>query len=171
MLGSCDIFLHTLIFRYVALPSFALKPGDFMKKYQLTGKCLCGVIKAMAGSASSQLDACHCNMCRNWGGAPYFAIDCGSDVTFEGAEHIKCYDSSAWAERGFCTKCGTHLFYRLKEQNQYMMPAGLFSNLPEMDFHMEIFIDEKPAYYSFSNPTEKLTGAEVFARFTSGQDA
>ncbi len=141
-----------------------------MNTNQITGQCLCGAIKAVAHSAAAQLDACHCSMCRNWGGGPYFAIECGSDVSFEGAGHIKCYDSSVWAERGFCSKCGTHLFYRLKEQNLYMMPAGLFSNLPEMDFHKEIFIDEKPAYYSFSNVTEKLTGAEVFAQFASAQE-
>ena len=26
-----------------------------------------------------------------------------------------CQQSSAWAERGFCKNCGSHLFYRLKE--------------------------------------------------------
>jgi hypothetical protein len=29
----------------------------------------------------------------------------------------------------------------------------------------QIFIDEKPAYYTFANQTKTMTGAEVFAMF------
>jgi len=36
-------------------------------------------------------------------------------------------------------------------------------------FTSEIFIDEKPDYFSFANDTKKMTGAEVFAMFASGQ--
>ena len=42
-------------------------------------------------------------------GGPSLSVDCGSDVVYEGKEHIVIYDSSAWAERGFCKKCGGHL--------------------------------------------------------------
>ena len=54
------------------------------------------------------------------------AVDCGTDVTFEGEENISVFESSEWAERGFCKECGSHLFYRLKATHQYIMPAGLF---------------------------------------------
>lgn len=29
----------------------------------------------------------------------------------------------------------------------------------------QVFIDEKPAYYEFTNKTKNLTGAELFALF------
>jgi hypothetical protein len=32
-------------------------------------------------------------------------------------------------------------------------------------FDRQIFIDEKPEYYSFANETKNMTGAEVFAQF------
>ena len=87
------------------------------------------------------------------------------DVSFEGEEHISVYDSSPWAERGFCSRCGTHLFYRIKQTKQYMMPVGLRGNLPELVLKREVFIDEKPAFYSFANQTSTMTGAEIFAKY------
>jgi hypothetical protein len=104
-------------------------------------------------------------MCRKWGGGPLLAVDCGSDVTFEGEQNVAVFDSSLWAERGFCSQCGTHLFYRVKQKNQYIMPAGLFDDVPELTMDHQIFIDEKPDYYCFSNETENMTGAEAFAAF------
>ena len=95
------------------------------------------------------------------------AINCGSDVSFEGKENIGVFDSSQWAERGFCKTCGSHLFYRLKEDNQYIIPAGIFENSEKLVFDNQVFIDKKPAYYSFSNKTHNMTEAEIFARYGS----
>ena len=94
------------------------------------------------------------------------ATECGADVSFEGADAIGTYASSDWAERGFCKQCGTHLFYRLKEGGHYAIPLGLFDDDAEWWFAEQIFIDRKPAYYSFAENTRNLTGAEVFAQYS-----
>jgi len=129
-----------------------------------TGKCLCGAVKVSAKAASPNVGACHCSMCRTWGGGPLMAIDCGTDVSIDGEDNISVFDSSAWAERGFCKKCGSHLFYRLKPTGQYIMPAGLFPD-GDLNFDHQVYIDEKPAYYDFGNKTENLTGAQVIEMF------
>ncbi len=92
-------------------------------------------------------------------------IDCGSDVSFEGKENISVFDSSEWAERGFCNKCGSHLYYRLKQNDQYIMPIGLFASPEGVVFDHQVFIDAKPAYYSFAEDTKNMTGEELFAQF------
>ncbi len=92
-------------------------------------------------------------------------VSCESDVTIDGEEFVSIYDSSAWAERGFCSKCGTHLFYRLKESQQHMVPAGLLEDDERLIFESQVFIDEKPSFYEFSNKTEDMTGAELFAKY------
>lgn len=135
------------------------------KKAQQSGSCLCGAVNVSVQSVDEKLGVCHCSMCRKWGGGPLLAVDCGSGVTFEGEQNVAVYDSSLWAERGFCSQCGTHLFYRLKQKNQYIMPAGLFDNAPELTMDHQIFIDEKPDYYCFANETQNMTGAEAFAAF------
>lgn len=129
------------------------------------GYCLCGKVKVTAPTMSNQIGACHCRKCRTWTGGPLLTIDCGTEVSFEGQEHIGVFDSSEWAERGFCLNCGSHLFYRIKENHQYFMPVGIFEEDGTLVFDHQIFIDEKPEYYDFSSFTEKLTGAEFFAKY------
>ncbi len=129
------------------------------------GTCLCGAVSVNANTVSTKFGACHCNMCRNWGGGPLLATECGTDVTFGGEESIAVYDSSDWAERGFCKLCGTHLFYRLKEAKTYHIPVGLFPNLGDMTFSTQVFIDSKPDWYSFTADTHNLTGEELFAMY------
>lgn len=134
------------------------------------GSCLCGSVKINAPDISKQVGACHCGMCRKWGGGPLMATDCGNQVTFEGEENISVYNSSDWAERGFCKKCGSHLFYRLKGNNQHMMPAGLFDNSEQFELDHQVFIDKKPSFYSFANKTSDMTEAELFAKYAPPSD-
>ena len=57
----------------------------------------------------------------------------------------------------------------MKKNNQYFIPIGLFDIDDRVKFEHQIFIDEKPAYYSLSNDTKNMTGAEVFAAFSAGE--
>ena len=129
------------------------------------GTCLCGAVRVVAQTKSNSIGACHCVMCRKWGGGPLFAAECESDVNFEGAEYISTFDSSDWAERGFCQKCGTHLFYRLKQEGHYAVPVGLFEDSDPWQLTEQIFIDQKPSFYSFAESTKELTGEEAFAQY------
>jgi hypothetical protein len=128
------------------------------------GRCLCGAVN-LSTSISDRVAACHCNMCRQWGGGPLLAVECSSNVSFTGEENIGIYQSSEWAERGFCKKCGSHLFYKYKPNNQYYMPVGIFEETEGLIFESQIFIDEKPEYYCFANETKNMTGAEVLEQF------
>ena len=92
-------------------------------------------------------------------------VDCGANVSFSGEEHISLYDSSEWALRGFCGRCGSHLFYQLKEDGRYFVPVGLFDSEEQFQFDHQIFIDKKPSFYSFANVTDNLTEEEVFAKY------
>ena len=134
----------------------------------LQGKCLCGAIQFTVKNASNEIGACHCDMCRRWGGGPFLGIDCKQDVSFKDSSNLSIYASSEWAERGFCKKCGSHLFYKFKQANQYIMPVGLFDSDTNLVFDHQIFIDEKPEYYCFSNKTKNMTGEEVMAMFGEG---
>jgi len=130
------------------------------------GSCLCGAVEFHVDQVSASVGACHCSMCRKWGGGPLMAVDCGTDVSFKGKESIAIFDSSEWAERGFCKQCGSHLFYRLKGNNQTMIPVGLMDGDFPFVFDHQVFIDDKPSYYCFANDTENMTGEEVFAKYS-----
>ncbi len=78
------------------------------------GTCFCGEIRFSTELPSKWCAHCHCSMCRKIHGAGY--------VTWVGVEDdgfrldrdrgLKWYRSSADSERGFCTECGTTLFFR-----------------------------------------------------------
>ena len=133
----------------------------------MKGRCLCGAIGITAPD-NTEMNACHCGMCRRWGGGPTLSVHCGPGVQIAGTERIRTYRSSDWAQRAFCSSCGTHLYYQLIGSNEYALSVGLFQDGPEFRMHEQIFIDMKPAGYEFANDTPRLTEAEVFAKYAPG---
>ena len=132
---------------------------------KLDGQCLCGAVRARMAAPEPHVEACHCSMCRRWGGGAFLSLKLVTDPEFEGEEHIVRYPSSAWAERAFCGRCGTHLFYFYKPKAGYSFAAGLFDGADGFVLAEEIFVDEKPGHYDFAGERERLTGAEVRAKY------
>jgi hypothetical protein len=123
-----------------------------------TGRCLCGAVTLRA-TPEPHVHACHCGMCRRWGGAPMMGVNCGTKVALEGGQ-VARHRSSDWAERGFCATCGTHLFYFFVPKAAYIMPVGVFDDQSGLDFAGEIYIDRKPDWYAFAGDRKRQTEAE-----------
>lgn len=132
----------------------------------MKGTCLCESVSITAAGVN-EFEACHCGMCRKWGGGPALSVHCSGDVSIDGEGSVQRFDSSEWGERAFCSNCGTHLFYRLKASNEHFVPLGLFDSDGEFNFKQQIFIDKKPEYYTFADATECLTEQQVFEKFGS----
>lgn len=134
---------------------------------QKHGHCLCKKVYVTISPDKKIFDACHCSMCRRWGGGPAFTVEGGKEFKIEGKDFVGVYDSSEWAQRAFCKNCGTHLYYHLKNTNFYNFSLGLFESMEDFKFHVQIFVDSKPGFYDFANKTEMMTEAEVLAKFGS----
>src|SRR4051812_29799090 len=105
-----------------------------------SGRCLCGSVSFTATGVGTEHHACHCAMCRRWsGGSPFFATRTRG-VMFDGLENLVRYGSSSWAERGFCRRCGSTLFYFLKPEATYWMSVGVFDDPTPFRLVREIFI-------------------------------
>lgn len=128
------------------------------------GSCLCGAVKLSVSLENASVDACHCSMCRTWGGGPLFSVHCSQAVRFTAGQPV-FYESSEWAERGFCGQCGTHLLYRLKNGQFDSVSVGVLEGDTDWVFDLQVYVDSKPAYYCFANQTKTMTGAEVEALF------
>ncbi|MEO1040381.1 MAG: GFA family protein [Pseudomonadota bacterium] len=120
---------------------------------------------------NQHVDACHCDMCRRWCGGPGLAVFCQGAPEFEGEPPLGVYQSSEWAERLFCKTCGSSLFYRLIAKGDYVAYAGSLDLSDDARMTVEIFVDEQPGYYAFAGERKRMTGAEVFAEFASGQES
>ncbi|MDA8049084.1 MAG: GFA family protein [Rhodospirillales bacterium] len=79
----------------------------------LHGGCLCGAIRYTTDGVPYHESICHCSICRRASGAPFvawFSVPRQSLSLVSGAPGW--FRSSPAAERGFCARCGTALFFR-----------------------------------------------------------
>ncbi len=132
---------------------------------KLAGQCLCGAVTLHLQQWDPHAGACHCGMCRQWGGGPFLSVAGGKTLVIEGEDRIKRYRSSDWAERAFCSECGTHLFYHGLPSGDHYIAAGLFPGA-RLELHHQIYIDKKPDWYAFAGTSQTLTEAEVIALYS-----
>jgi hypothetical protein len=136
-----------------------------------TGSCLCGSVQVEVPKNHVDLGVCHCSKCKKWTGGPLMEIECGTAVNFVGKESITVFKSSEWAVRGFCQKCGSHLFIRDEKTGEYGIPPGLFDDEENISFNRQVFFDHKPKYYSFSNTTKNITSDYIYKHFPQRRES
>ena len=124
------------------------------------GHCLCGMIECEIKEYGNFIYVCHCKMCRRQFGGPAHAVDPGTSKNFmitKGQEFVKLYQSSNDVERGFCSQCGTRLFWHKQSDDHYCVSAGLFDDITANGkLQLELFYDKKPDYYSYQQETKKM---------------
>ncbi|MEP0329915.1 MAG: GFA family protein [Anderseniella sp.] len=140
-----------------------------ISKVNLTGRCMCGAVRLTGTAKEPKVGACHCDMCRRWSSGPFFEVSC-ENVAFEGEDSITKIRSSDWAERGFCNKCGSNLFYHIIDSNEFQIAAGLLDDQSALHLYLQVFTDRKPPFYTLADKTETMTAAEVYAAFGAPSD-
>lgn len=128
----------------------------------VSGQCLCGAVAITLRRADGRIDVCHCSMCQQWTGSMYAGIE-AQDVAVSGEDTISVYRSSPWAERAFCSTCGSSLWYRFLPTGNRTFLAGMFDLPPGIPLKQQIFVDEKPDWYDLAQESPMKTGAQVIA--------
>jgi hypothetical protein len=80
------------------------------KEQTFEGGCLCGAVRYRATAAPVRVVICHCSMCKKHSGAPALAFvhfPLQSLIWTKGQPTR--YQSSEFAQRGFCAQCGSTL--------------------------------------------------------------
>lgn len=129
----------------------------------MKAQCLCKAV-TLDVADNQEIHACHCGFCRKWGGSAGFTTQV-QGIKTDDADNISTYQSSAWAERAFCKTCGSHLYFRHLETDNYYVSAGLFDGVA-FKLASQIFVDKKACYYELANDTPKLTESEFLAMIT-----
>jgi len=119
------------------------------------GSCLCGAITLEVEGSLSPAEACHCTECRKWSGHVLVSAEVPrSALTIHGVENIEWFHSSEKARRGFCSACGTSLFFDPvdKEKHDWIgILMGAFDTPTETKLALHIFVAEKGDYYEITD--------------------
>lgn len=116
------------------------------------GSCLCGAVRFEVEGELHPPDACHCTACRKHSGHYFASTDVPrSAVTVHGAEHVTWYQSSDKARRGFCSTCGSSLFWDPLHRDWTGIAMGAFDKPTGTNLRIHIFVAEKGDYYDIAD--------------------
>ena len=99
-----------------------------MAETRATGRCLCGAVTYEVRGPLRDVVVCHCVECRRWTGfAGAFAATRVDDLVIGATEALRWIDSpesNRYARRGFCSVCGSSLFWQAPGGERVSIAAG-----------------------------------------------
>ncbi len=118
----------------------------------LTGGCLCGSVRFEIDEAQTEFRACHCSSCRKMSGHYWSAFHVASDkFRFTEQRGLKWYNSSDWAERGFCKECGSSMFFRMNDKDGLEVAPGSIDGKTGARIVGHIYVGERGDYYDLTD--------------------
>ncbi len=116
------------------------------------GSCLCGAVRFDVTGPLRGVVYCHCSQCRKQSGHYYAATNVAdSDLTIEGSEKITWFNASPYARRGFCSVCGSVLFWKHNVSAETSVMAGAFDTPSGLRGEVHIFVADKGDYYDITD--------------------
>ncbi len=130
-----------------------------MEDAAIRGHCLCGgVTIRVAGARDPRPGACHCRMCQRWSGGLFLCFEAdAAGVTVAGP--VTRYASSNFAERAFCSVCGSHLWMRDTSGASYELMPGLFDAAQDWPLRSEVYSDRAMASVQLKGDHPRATQA------------
>lgn len=123
----------------------------------IKGRCECGAVAFEVEHLREAVTVCHCGQCRRTSGhlwasthAPYDAL------TFSENAGLTWYASSEFAKRGFCSRCGSSLFYRMNGEDGIGIAAGCLEDTSSLHVAKHIFVSDKGDYYQMPDDAEVI---------------
>ena len=116
------------------------------------GSCLCGAVTFEVQGELPGPDACHCTKCRKHSGHYFASTDVPrSAVTIRGEENVSWYQSSEKARRGFCSTCGSSLFWDPLSRDWIGIAMGAFDTPTGTSLAIHIYTADKGDYYEIAD--------------------
>jgi hypothetical protein len=113
-----------------------------------TGGCLCGAVRYEVRGALRDVLICHCMFCRRMNthvGA--YAACAPEDLKLIESSKLRWHRSSPVARRGFCSKCGSALFWEPTPLTHISISAGSLNMPTGLKVKDQIFLAQKGDYY------------------------
>ena len=119
------------------------------------GSCLCGSVRLdIEGRFERSPEACHCTQCRKQTGHFLAAVNVRRNaLTIHGKEHVKWYQSSEKVQRGFCSNCGSTLFWNptIDGYEWIAVAMGTLDTPSGVRLGRHTFVGDKGDYYDITD--------------------
>lgn len=127
-----------------------------MTAQKATGRCLCGAVSFEAAGDLTGATACHCSQCRKWSGHFWASVNAPfAGLKITGEDKLAWYESSSYARRGFCSVCGSSLFWHADRHETYReriaIAAGALDAPTGVETDRHIFCADKGDYYKIAD--------------------
>jgi hypothetical protein len=97
-------------------------------------------------------DACHCVQCRKQSGHFFASTNVPrTALVITGEEGVSWYQSSPKVRRGFCSTCGSSLFWDPPAMDWIAIAMGAFDAPTSTHLEKHIFVAEKGDYYEITD--------------------
>lgn len=117
-----------------------------------SGGCLCGGVKYEVTGALLPIVYCHCEQCRKTSGHFVAATSCDPEhLVLHADEELRWYRSSTRAQRGFCQRCGSSLFWRPDGKSYICIMAGTLTLPTALSPSAHIYVHMASDYYSLDD--------------------
>jgi hypothetical protein len=123
-----------------------------MSEARARGSCLCGAVRYEVHGPLRDVIVCHCRECRRWHGHACSASASAKDDLVirdnEGAlRWIDSPKSDAHGRRGFCSRCGSSLFWDAPGRPTTAIAAGTLDEPTGLRTISHIYTATKGDYY------------------------
>jgi len=116
------------------------------------GSCLCGAVRFEVAGELKGPDACHCVQCRKTSGHYWASTDVPrARLKIEGEDKLTWFRSSEKVRRGFCSVCGSPLFWDPLQREFIGIAMGAFDAPTGTRLAIHIFVAEKGDYYEIAD--------------------
>ncbi len=121
----------------------------------IRGSCLCGAVRLeIREPLEQEPEACHCSQCRKQTGSYLIAVNVRrSALRIEGGESVAWYRSSETVRRGFCSVCGSTLFWNptLEGYEWTSVALGCIDTPLNLRIARHTYVGDKGGYYEISD--------------------
>ena len=121
----------------------------------LKGSCLCGAVSfEVEGTPAHQPEACHCSQCRKQTSHVFVGLNVRrEDLTVHGDDKVAWYRSSEKVQRGFCSICGSALFWNptIDGYRFISIAMGAFEPPTGVRLAKHTFVADKGDYYDIDD--------------------
>ncbi|WEZ83294.1 GFA family protein [Rhizobium sp. 32-5/1] len=117
-----------------------------------TGGCACGAVRFVVRGPLGDVGACHCSQCRRQTGLYYATTNVADGhLDWEGLDVMTRYRSSPEADRGFCSVCGSALYWKADGSEETSLMAGAFDQPSGLKIAYHIFCADKADFYEIED--------------------